>query len=263
MIKCYSHQDVERWGEYSGDRNRVHFDRSVAIKNGFDDVIVQGMLVLLDAKISLAPFIKKDCSLNFYIKKPVYINEEIEHFIKQQSNKTTLIVSSVKERADVRVTAAILPKKRPEVDTTRDGMHVSPEFVQGYLDVLAKYYPYITDAWVKMDTLLFFIAFNQQKDDYFYRQAQKVERNGNNDDITTFHVAQHLYVSERLLQHNNIDICSMSFIVYEEDVYINNDSAYSDFNIIVSEGSEIIFQSSIGCLTKMMRYGWEEDHKEF
>ncbi|WP_312241129.1 hypothetical protein [Pantoea sp.] len=255
MIKSYSHQDVEKWGEHSGDRNRVHFDRDVANRNGLDDVIVQGMLVLLDAKISLAPFINTDCSLKFYIKKTVYIDEEIKHHIKQQDSKKTLIVSGIKDNADIRVTGTVLTGKRPENNGSHDGVYVSPAFVKGYFDVLKKYYSYIEDAWVKMDTLLFFIAFNQQKDDYFYRQSQKIARNGNNEGITTFHVAQDLYVSEKLLHYENIDIGTMRFSVYEEDVYINHDSAYSTFNIDVFEGREIIFQSSIACLTKMMDYG--------
>lgn len=253
MNKFYTHQDVAKWGEYSGDRNRVHFDRSVAIRNGLSDVIVQGMLVLLDAKISLAPLINTGCSLKFYIKNPVYIGEEIKHHIKQQGSKKTLIVSGAEDKADIRVTCTVLPEKLPE-NVVHDAMHVSSEFVQGYFNVLAEHYPYIKDVWVKMDTLLFFIAFNQQKDDYFYKQSQKLAQKGNSDDITTFHVAQDIYVSERLLHYNDIDISSMKFSVYEEDVYIHDDSAYSTFNIDVYEKHKILFQSSIGCLTKMMRY---------
>ncbi len=65
MIRRYGAQDIERWAQFSGDRNRVHFDKAFAIKNGLKGIIVQGMLTLLDAKLLLAESSSKPlCSIS-------------------------------------------------------------------------------------------------------------------------------------------------------------------------------------------------------
>lgn len=67
MIRRYGAQDIERWAQFSGDRNRVHFDKAFAIKNGLKGIIVQGMLTLLDAKLLLAESLEQTSMLHFYI----------------------------------------------------------------------------------------------------------------------------------------------------------------------------------------------------
>lgn len=251
MNRRYSHQDIEKWADYSGDRNRVHFDRDIAIKNGLPDVIVQGMLILLDAKSMLLPYIKTNSSINFFIKKPVAINTDIEYDIKNVNDKTILKVHEKESVEKVCVVATVLTDDPPDLQSNINSITVPEAFTQTQLDITKRYYPHIEEKWLLMDTLLFCVCFNQQKDDYFYRQSLKIAKNTNYNDIVTYHVAQKIFVSDRLLRIDDIDSSSISYCIEEKDVYVQDDSAYSTFNISAIEEDKIIFQSSIACLTKM------------
>ncbi len=249
MIKQYTHQDIAKWADYSGDRNQVHFDKGFAVKNGLNDVIVQGMRILLDAKEMMIPYINSDVAVNFYIKKPVLVNTNIEYSIKQNKNKTRLIVSTLDKPEEVCVTATILAEPPPVLDKLVNQIRVSAEFIQYYVDLLLQYYPHIKTNWLLIDTLLFCISFNQQKNTYFRKQAQKINVDTNHHVITTYHVAQKIFISERLLK-NHIDFQALSYAINEKDIYSQKDSVYSTFTISAIEEDGIIYQSSIECMTK-------------
>lgn len=250
MIRQYSHHDIEKWADYSGDRNKIHFDKELAIKNGLKDVIVQGMLILLDAKLMLSSCIKDSSSINFYIKKPVPISTDIQYSIKGSDRKKILTVTELDNPKDACITATVLPQLPVYSKGPSNKVGVSSDFIQRHIDSLKEYYPNIESNWLLMDTLLFCICFNQQKDDYFYRQSLKIPESSRYDNITTYHVAQNIFISERLLTYSNIDFSKISYIIEEKDVYIHDDSAYSTFNINAIEDEEVIYQSSIGCMTK-------------
>lgn len=251
MIRRYSHQEVEKWADYSGDRNRVHFDRDIAIKNGLPDLIVQGMLILLDAKSMLLPYIKSNSSINFFIKKPVAINTDIEYDITNVNDKTILKVHEKDSLEKVCVVATVLTDDPPDLQNNINSFTVPEVFTQTELDITKRYYPHIEAKWLLMDTLLFCVCFNHQKDDYFYRQSLKIAKNTNYDEIVTYHVAQRIFVSERLLRIDDIDSSRISYCIEEKDVYVQDDSAYSTLNISAIEEGKIIFQSSIACITKV------------
>ncbi|MFI8416566.1 MaoC/PaaZ C-terminal domain-containing protein [Serratia sp. NPDC078593] len=250
MNRRYSQHEIEKWADYSGDRNRVHFDKEFAIENGLSDVIVQGMLILLDAKIMMSSCIESSSMLNFYIKKPVTIDTDINYSLKDRGSKKILTVTELNDPDEICVTATALPQKPMTLTPGSNQIHVTPEFVQGHLDTLKKYYPGIEANWLLMDTILFCICFNQQKDDYFYRQSLKIAKDNRQDKITTYHVAQKIFASERILTCHDIDFSAISYVIEEKDIYIQADSAYSTFNVNAFEADEVIFQSSIGCITK-------------
>lgn len=248
--KKYSHDDIERWADYSGDRNRIHFDKNIAAKNGLRDVIVQGMLILLDAKIALSPFIVTDSEISFFIKKPVVIDTDVDFSIREANQKKILTVHEVYEPKSVCVTANISPKKAPELTEKKNQVELPETFINNQIDTLRKYYPNIKKDWILLDTLLFCISFNHQKDDYFHRQALKLTGKNEMIDITTFHVSQKIFISKRMSNSSGLHFQNMSFFVEEKDIYIQDDSAYSSFNISVIENDKVIFKSSMGCLTK-------------
>jgi hypothetical protein len=250
VIRQYFHSDIEKWASYSGDRNKIHFDRELAVKYGLKDVIVQGMLILLDAKMMMSSCIKEGSSINFYIKKPVSICTDIEFSIKDGDKKKVLTVAEADNAKEVCVTATVLSQHSIDFTPESNQIRVSSEFIQSHIDLLKSYYPDIESNWLLMDTLLFCICFNQQKDDYFYRQSLKIPQSNRYDDITTYHVAQNIFISERLLTCGDINFSEISYAIEEKDVYINDDSAYSTFNITAIENSKVIYQSSIGCMTK-------------
>lgn len=251
MRKKYSHDDIEKWADYSGDRNKIHFDKDIAVKNGLRDVIVQGMLILLDAKIALSSSIVTDSEISFFIKKPVIIDTDIDFGISEINHKKILTVHEVNEPKSVGVTANILPKKALELTEKKTQVRLSETFLNNHMDILRKYYPNIKEDWILLDTLLFCISFNQQKDDYFHKQALKLTGNNEMIDITTFHVSQRVFIAKSMSNSNGLHFQNMSFVVEEKDIYIQNDSAYSSFDISVIENEKVVFKSSMGCLTKL------------
>lgn len=253
MITRYSHADIEKWADYSGDRNIVHFDKAYAIKSGLKDIIVQGMLILLDTKMMIASHLNDSVSIDFFIKRPVSINTDVEYDITAHKNKKVLTVIERDNRLEPCVTATILPQKPPVLKNSAGQIRVSSEFIQPYLRQLQASYPDVTHNWLLMDTLLFSLSFNQQKNDYFHRQSLKILDRERYKNITTYHVAQRLFISKRLLSCDNIQYADLSYLIEERDVYSQADSAYSTFNISAIEHDEIIFQSSIGCMTKASR----------
>jgi hypothetical protein len=54
MKMRFSAADVRAWGDFSGDHNPIHFDRTIARLAGLDDVVVHGMLALLPVKQLMA-----------------------------------------------------------------------------------------------------------------------------------------------------------------------------------------------------------------
>lgn len=251
MRKKYSHNDIEKWADYSGDRNRIHFDKNIAIKNGLRDVIVQGMLILLDAKLALSSTVVTDSEISFFIKKPVIIDTDVAFSIREVNHKKILTVHEVNEPKSVCVTANVLPQTAPALINKKNQVRLSEPLLNNYMDVLRKYYPNIKEDWILLDTLLFCISFNQQKDDYFHRQALKLTGNNEINDITTFHVTQKIFIASSMSKSSGLNFQNMSFIVEEKDIYIHDDSAYSSFNITVIEDENVVFQSSMGCMTKL------------
>lgn len=249
MIKQYSHKDIEKWASYSGDRNKLHFDKGLAIKHGLKDVIVQGMLILLDSKLMLASYIKESSSLNFYIKKPVCVNTDVEYNIRDGAKKKTLTVNVPGNPKDSYVTATLLSQNIVDFKKPSNQINVSSSFVKEHKESLAEHYPSIKSNWLILDTLLFCVYFNQQKDDYFQRQALKIPQPDKHSTILTYQVAQNIFISDRLLTCEDIDFSKIAYSVEEKDVYIQADSAYSTFDVNAIEDGKIIFQSSIGCIT--------------
>ncbi len=251
MRKKYSHDDIEKWADFSGDRNSIHFDKNIAVKNGLRDVIVQGMLILLDAKLALSSSIVTDSEVDFFIKKPVIIDTDVDFSIREVNHKKILTVHEVNEPDSVCITANVLPQKAPELTDKKNQIRLPEAFINNYIDILRKNYPHIKENWVLLDTLIFCISFNQQKDDYFQRQALKLTGNNAIADITTFHVAQKIFIAKSMLGSSGLNFQNMSFIVEEKDIYVQDDSAYSSFNISAIEDEKVVFQSSMGCLTKL------------
>ena len=251
MIRRYGAQDIERWAQFSGDRNRVHFDKAFAIKNGLKGIIVQGMLTLLDAKLLLAESLGQTSMLHFYIKKPVPIDTDIEISVKGDGERKSVAVKVGGDPQNIAITAAVLAQKPPDPPVCASPVAVSGQTIQTHLAQLKVCYPHITHQWVMFDTLLFSICFNQRKDDYFKKQAEKIAKHHPLENITTYHVANKIFIHQRLITGGELNYSHLQYLVEDKDIYIDKDSAYNTFTIHVLENNEIIFQSSIDCLTRI------------
>lgn len=105
--KRISEIDVLLFGIITGDFNPIHYNREIAKKTKFGDVVVHGMLTasLVSAMISRLPGIPVllGCSLNF--KAPVKIGDEVEfegeiiNKDKEKNNRYTMkVLCKVREK---------------------------------------------------------------------------------------------------------------------------------------------------------------------
>lgn len=62
MFLNYSLRDAERWAEFSGDYNPIHFDVAKAKQLGMDGLCVHGMRAMLDVKSALSATLEKRAS---------------------------------------------------------------------------------------------------------------------------------------------------------------------------------------------------------
>lgn len=249
MTRRFRHEEIAQWAEVSGDHNQVHFDREIARKNGLDDIIVQGMLVMIDAKMKLYPYLKPRSSVNFYLKNPVYVEESLDYRITPGTDKVTFKVVEEQQGRD-RITGKLIYDSDPIFEQPRDRIDVNPEFFQEQIDLFRREYPHVTINWLVMDALLFSVCFKFQKGDPFFRKALKITKQPDKTKVVTYQTDQKVFVPERLLSDRPIDV-SRLWVSYEDKDIIKEDySVYSLLDYQVMEGDELLYQSSMGSITK-------------
>lgn len=64
-------------------------------------------------------------------------------------------------------------------------------------------------------------------------------------------MANKIFIHQRLITGGELNYSHLQYLVEDKDIYIDKDSAYNTFTIHVLENNEIIFQSSIDCLTRI------------
>jgi hypothetical protein len=121
MRRNFNHEDLERWAQFSGDRNPVHFDADFAIKNGHSGRIVHGMLAMLPLKNQLAleaSICAQACEIKLHLKHAVPIDQFVDYTlspvqsIKVSSDGKSLYMGSVKARVAPQVAALVAADER-------------------------------------------------------------------------------------------------------------------------------------------------------
>lgn len=247
MIKQFFHHDIKQWADFSGDHNKVHFDKEIALKNGLQDIIVQGMLVIMEAKLKYAPYIKANSWINFYLKQPVYVNEQIQYQFSERDNKFSCKIS---DKENVVVTSKLSHDNQPIFDKPANKIDISADFFQEQVDLFRQDYPHVISNWVMIDSLLFSVCFKYQKGDPFYKKAQKITKEPDKAKVVTYQADQKIYIPERLLSNEEIDFSKLSIFFEDKDVIKEDYSVYSLLDYQVMEGSQLLYQSSMGSMTK-------------
>ena len=94
---------IQKFAEFSGDYNPVHFDRNVAISKGFKDRIAHGMLsAAFFSKILATDFpgpgtIYLGQNLKFH--DPVYLNDEVFYRLEVVDKKADKPIFTIKTEA--------------------------------------------------------------------------------------------------------------------------------------------------------------------
>ncbi|WP_392566641.1 MaoC/PaaZ C-terminal domain-containing protein [Utexia brackfieldae] len=249
MIKSYSQQDIGQWAYFSGDYNQVHFDRAIAHKNGLADIIVQGMLVMMAAKLKLADQIKGDSRLNFYLKQPVYLDEPVQY---QYGEKNQYFFNKIIKTSSVQeaITAKLSNQQSPIFATPAHKIAISADFFQTQSTLFRQTYPQIQSNWLLMDALLFSVCFKYQHGEPYYQKALKITSQPDKSKVVTYQTDQKIYIPARLLSDREIDVSKLSAYFEDKDIIQQDDSVYSLLDYQVMEGDQLLYQSSMGSITK-------------
>jgi MaoC like domain len=75
----FDSQQIQRWADFSGDYNPIHFQKSRALRAGLPGIVAHGMLVLMPVKSAASAFDRSnaptaDCQFKAYFKKPVPVD---------------------------------------------------------------------------------------------------------------------------------------------------------------------------------------------
>ena len=75
----FDSQQIQRWADFSGDYNPIHFENSRALRAGLPGIVAHGMLVLMPVKSAASAFDRSnapttDCQFKAYFKKPVPVD---------------------------------------------------------------------------------------------------------------------------------------------------------------------------------------------
>lgn len=250
MIKQFSHNDIKQWADFSGDHNKVHFDRDIALKNGLKDIIVQGMLVMMDAKLKYVPHIKADTCINFYLKQPVYVNEQVHYQFIERNNKFSCKILDKEQEV---ITSKASHIEQPIFDTPANKIDIGSDFFRKQVDLFRQEYPHIRSNWLLIDALLFSVCFKYQKGDPFYKKALKITKEPDKRKVVTYQADQKIYIPERLLSNEEIDLSRLTVFFEDKDIIKEDYFVYSLLDYQVLEGDQLLYQSSVGSMTKAHR----------
>ncbi|MFX3622698.1 MAG: MaoC family dehydratase [Ectobacillus sp.] len=82
--------DVELYGEVSGDRNPIHFDKTAAMLVGFAERPVHGMLTMGKILASVSSLLPSSSFIQTYdvtFMAPVYVGEEVTVELHQKQDQ--------------------------------------------------------------------------------------------------------------------------------------------------------------------------------
>ncbi|QHM75136.1 hypothetical protein C7M52_01085 [Mixta theicola] len=249
MTTSFSQDQISEWAYFSGDHNKVHFDEEIAKKNGLNGVIVQGMLVLQDAKKALTQYIGGPSRIKFYLKEPVYRDKEIIYLISRKNDEYHLKVHDI--NGCCCITGRASPEKgETDIVQAKHNIAIDRPFLEKQIQLYQALYPEAGYSWMIMDALLFSVCFKYQNGDPFYAKAQKITLEPDKSKVVTFQVDQDIFITEDILTYDCADLNDLTFYYEDQDVVKEDYSVYSLLNYQIYRRDKLLYQASMGSITR-------------
>lgn len=253
MIATFSHDDIQDWTNFSADDNPIHFDINVAKDGGLRNIVVQGMLVMLRAKSVLEPYIKANSCLNFYLKKPVYVDEPVEYKVVEKNKRIFLKVFANAEYEEA-ITASITYDSDPLFDTPKHKLDMPTGYFEDQTVLFKKLYPKIDSNSTLVDALLFSICFKYQKGKCFYDipgQQEEVEALLSKHKAIILQTSHKVFISEKLFKLKTLDASKLSVSYESKDAMRTEDMLHLFLNYQIFYDNDMLYQAEIGGITKL------------
>lgn len=158
MMQQFNAHDIEWWAELSGDRNPIHFDREAALQIGTADVVVHGMLTLLQIKQRLGrvttPLPERWVQFKALLKIPVLRDAKSSLSTSDRSNYTAF-----KLLPEVGVGEHVIGNMRmveaPEWSSSTPSFTLPADEVVSWLKKFRQGLGHGLDDWIALDALIF------------------------------------------------------------------------------------------------------------
>lgn len=249
MTKIFKYEDIKQWAFFSGDYNAVHFDELVAKKNGLKDIIVQGMLYLLYSKLSLTDELEYPARITYRLKKPIYKNAAVGYSSLKESAAIILKIQGLDSDSSVLGRAYHDPGE-PVIQRASNEIIIDPDFITDQLRIFKATYPEINVPWIIMDAFLFSVCFKYQNGDPFYRKALKITKEPDKSKVVTYQVDQDIFINQYDFPSEPDELKELRFFYEDQDVIKEDYSVYSVLNYQVYHKDLLLYQSSMGSVTR-------------
>jgi hypothetical protein len=159
MIVSFDVDAVEKWANFSGDYNPIHFDPDAAEKVSGDGLVVHGMLVLLPVKQLMAQRAALSESglwtrLQSSFRLPVPRSHKIEINVRQLQAKTRYSVA--RDDGDAVYFEGLLSRALPPDPLTGYGeFHFDRKNVRERWEYFLGSFQDIVSTWIFIDALIF------------------------------------------------------------------------------------------------------------
>lgn len=249
MNRSFDHNAIEKWAFFSGDYNKVHFDESVAKKNGLNDIIVQGMLYLLYSKLSLKNHLRFPAEISYRLKRPIYKNSVVSYDLFRESDYIVSKIQCLSSDCSV-LGRARKSENEKKIKRASNEIFIDAEFISDQLALFKETYPDVNVPWIIMDAFLFSVCFKYQNGDPFYSKALKITKEPDKSKVVTYQVDQDIFINQHdfLLKSENLE--DLRFFFEDKDIIKQDYSVYSVLNYQIYHRDLLLYQSSMGSITR-------------
>lgn len=252
MTTTFSHDDIRDWSKFSADNNPVHFEVEQALQAGLKDIIVQGMLVMLRSKELLEPYIQPNSCINFYLKKPIYVNESVHYQVIEKKNRISLkVMDALQEEA---ISANVTYNAQPLFETPKTKIVIPENYFKEQIALFKDLYPEINSSTILADALLFSFCFKLQKGECFYdipNHKAQIQRLLDTHQAFVFQSSHKTFISETLFNLKQLDPSKLSASYEVGDFMSSPEMLHLSLNYQLFYEESMLCQTEISGITKL------------
>lgn len=249
MIIKYNEIDLKQWAEFSGDHNKIHFDKNFAEQNGLNDLVVHGMLAMLDLKKNINENSNNNNSLIINLRKPIYINNEVN--IAKENN--TLLMYDNHSINNPNFISKIGNDLFCISETTDKKITIKNELVNKKKHEFKKNYSEINLAWVFLDALIFYLYISENSNNSLANETNSfLLSNGITDttDLTVYQVDHKVKFLNNIEKRVDFDFGKLSYTTKGGEIVNLGRKVYGTVEYNLYENDILILQTSMGLLVK-------------
>lgn len=156
MTLAFDMDAVEKWAQFSSDRNPIHFDIEHARLAGLDALIVHGMLALMPVKESVSGAGAPDGWMKFksLLRNPIPHGEPIAFDAKPAARGLSFQVRGGAGQLE-HFRGTYRPAEDPVAELQGEAVELQAALDCGHAERFAQFYPDVRQRWIALDAIVF------------------------------------------------------------------------------------------------------------